>query len=420
MTETDVTQLLFERMQKQPALASLESNVSSMISQLRDPTKGTRELVNPLLSDVALSQRVLRLANSPMYSAMSQGVKSMTSAVSILGSEVLLHLVLSATVMSAADLEDDDALMANVLAGEVARKAAVRNHEDVCIAVLLYDLGVIMASSYLPDHLAACRLAIAGGTPPEEAERQTFGMTLRELGGRVAARWRLPREIVSVIDGSGDPELVGMARASHEIANGLLAGEGKLEQLLSRLPASCAQRIPTILAELEPRLDVFRHRFGQAAPASPEDAEVSSWESPEAIPESALRNFLDKHGAARILIFRLRENRFEVCAGAGESYPKLRQKLHVDLAGAPTAFHLAHRSNSEVFIEDLAKSATNVLPPGFWQLLPSTCSLVVLPIKKGSAAGLVYCDWESKHQSSLGLLAALRLFRNSVAQAFKH
>jgi HD-like signal output (HDOD) protein len=69
-----------------------------------------------------------------------------------------------------------------------------------------------------------------------------FGMTLQSLGAKVAERWRLPKDIVAIIDGSGNPELVEMAKASHGIANALLAGEADLESLLKQLPESVSEK----------------------------------------------------------------------------------------------------------------------------------------------------------------------------------
>src|SRR6476620_7114142 len=98
-----------------------------------------------------------------MYAPSCKSADSVFAAVSILGADAVLHLVLGTAVVTAAELEDDESLSKVLFSAELARNVCTQRSEDVSIAALMYDLGSLMADRHLPQEMAAIQQAVASG-----------------------------------------------------------------------------------------------------------------------------------------------------------------------------------------------------------------------------------------------------------------
>jgi HD-like signal output (HDOD) protein len=119
-----------------------------------DPDSTCDQLADVVRLDVPLSAKVLRLANSPYYTAGTQAIADIRGAVSILGFETIKQLAICISVATNLVREgarrqggvDYRALWRHsVAAGVVAKRLAVltgdENPEEAFTAGLLHDLG---------------------------------------------------------------------------------------------------------------------------------------------------------------------------------------------------------------------------------------------------------------------------------------
>ena len=412
---------LFAAMQSSRGLPILETTVTAVLGSLHDVKKGNRDVVNHILEDVALTHKVLKLANSAMYAPFAKDTSSISSALNILGADALLHVVLSAAMVTAVGLEDAESLSKALLASELARSVCPDRLEQISIAALMYDLGRLMAAKFLPEEMAEIDARIDSGIDSDSAESSILGMTLQQIGIEVATRWKLPAEIISVIDGTGDPAIVEVARFSVSVS--CLIHDGNVDEVnkrVSELDVPGLER--SKLAGLIKRKVEEIATKAKPIQTAPQDSTLAVLlaglieEKRGTIEELAGAMFptlTRSLEASHCLLFSpMKSGEYSVCYGYGKGIDELRSKLRISADFKPTAFHAAIKNNIDVSIADVSKLNASALPEKFSTLLPKVTKFLILPIAKVRVFGLVYLDWETDKEFGKVDLAAIRELRD--------
>ena len=248
---------VWRRMNESGGFPALSSAVQQIVEALENDNRSNDALSHAVLSDFSLTQKVLRLANSAMYASIAKNVTTVSHALMILGAEAVGRLALGAKVISSmselgqqsqgAEQELAQSILAGSVAGEVVSRLKVANGEEGVVCALLYRLGKLLVTFFLPDHWRRIQQLVKAGRAEEEAARTVLNLTYRELGTEVARKWRLPEKIVNVL--SLDPRAEGadpavapdwitsLTRFSNEAA-GMMSNGGadpeKMEQLAAR------------------------------------------------------------------------------------------------------------------------------------------------------------------------------------------
>jgi len=159
------------------------------------------ELHEALSADPSFSSEILRIANSPLYPAMSQ-VKSLTQASMLLGFERLKGIVVSLGARSyLTDLLHVPVLRAcwrHSLACALIAEEATANQAsgyDAYTAGILHDIGRIALAAVLPGPYASLLENVENSAAILEQERDSFGIDHCEAGRRLVVAWRLPQEL---------------------------------------------------------------------------------------------------------------------------------------------------------------------------------------------------------------------------------
>ena len=183
------------------------------LCQREEPDMG--EIAKLIGSDPALSAKLLRLTNSPMYGLKCQ-VRTVSHAICLLGLSAVRPLALSFSLVKGLQTRDRKTLMwfwkRSLLSAVAARELAVvtncRLGEEAFLGALLQDIG-ILALRQLPgtDYLNLARPGIRHAELAE-IERKLFGEDHASLGAWLAERWKLPASLCTVIAGSHAPERI--------------------------------------------------------------------------------------------------------------------------------------------------------------------------------------------------------------------
>ena len=183
-----------------PGLLRLES-------RLRVGDASARELARLVEGSPALAARVLRLANSAMFSPI-EPVLNLPRAVAMIGNVVLRQLVLTALVMlrgagnrsprqiQAADRVMGDSIRSAVIARHLASLSGLAQPDDAFAAGLVHDLGQIYVLDAVGDTYAEYLLKLAGDL---RAESELAGTTHVEVGAALAQDWQLPKPLEVVL-----------------------------------------------------------------------------------------------------------------------------------------------------------------------------------------------------------------------------
>ena len=233
-------QRILRRMNESGGFPALDHSVARIVEALELGEEDTTPLVNAVLADVSLTQKVLRLANSAMYAPMGRNVSTVSHALMVLGFEAVGHLALGVKLIGAmgelspaspsAEHELARSLLAGSVAGTIAGRSGAVNGEMGVVCSLLHRIGRLLAAFYLPEEWREIQAAVATGVDEDDAARTVLGMALDELGMEMARQWRLPGRIVRTMDTrasapteEGDEWLRALTRFSDRSAQ-LLAG----------------------------------------------------------------------------------------------------------------------------------------------------------------------------------------------------
>lgn len=125
-----------------------------------DPNSTMGDLAEVLKLDPAISARLLRIVNSPIYGFPKQ-IDTISRAVSLLGTQAIIDLVTATTIgktfagvpvqlMDVSKFWHRSVLCA-LLAGKIAKSCGIKDSERFFIEGLLRDLGHYVLYQYAPE-----------------------------------------------------------------------------------------------------------------------------------------------------------------------------------------------------------------------------------------------------------------------------
>lgn len=200
--------------------------------------------------DPAIAGKVLKVANSAMYAAAGT-ISSIPRAVNMLGVTTLRSIVVSVAYQQvtkhspSAPLFDIKQLWAHsfataVAARKIAECGATELREQMYLAGLLHDIGILMLDRMAPGALnKIIEAARKHGITMSSVERQVVGFDHAELGGIVAKNWGFAPCMVDAIRYHHDPEAAQESPIPACIvcvANDIVLGAGLLNQAAAGTP----------------------------------------------------------------------------------------------------------------------------------------------------------------------------------------
>jgi putative nucleotidyltransferase with HDIG domain len=176
----------------------------------------TRDLLDTIDHDPALTARILRTANSPFF-AQTRSVTSVGRAVLVLGMTMVRNLTLGltvwdATASSVAPQHGHTLWAHSVAVAHAAQHLALRTRScagpDAFTAGLLHDVGKLVLAKQFPDAYRPILVRTAATPVPPDLERAAVGLDHAEVGALLFDRWRLPKVLVDAVVHHHDAHLV--------------------------------------------------------------------------------------------------------------------------------------------------------------------------------------------------------------------
>jgi HD-like signal output (HDOD) protein len=438
---------LWRRMSERGDFPALTQSVRGLIDALHDEGSNSAKLADTVMSDVALTQKVLKLANSAMYASFGGEVSTVTHAIAILGHDALGHLAVGVKLLDSlrhVDPQEEGAqreLARAMLAASVAKgmveRMGVRDGEDGVVASLLHRLGSLLVAFYLPELWRSIQVHLHGGRSEEEAAQAVLGLSFAELGTEIARRWRLPAVLAQAMHPAPEPEagvpstranwlraVAGFSHAAGEVLAQPVEAQAAALQILAEKysgafgmdPAALAQAALEVVQEAvvkEPVLEALmagevETRPG-GKPASAERQLQSDLSDISAIVQNqcrltdALNMVLEAMyrslGLRRALAF-LRNpaaGTYRAAVGFGMARGASLGQMEFPEAYRPDVFHVALAKATDIFIENArAASIAAHIPAWYRERLPEARAFILLPlVRDGKPLGLLYGDWEA-------------------------
>lgn len=248
--------------EKSGKLPSLPKAALELLETFKASEPDPKRVIRAIESDAALCARTLRLANSPYYSR-GKSVSGASSALMVLGLSQARAVALAAAVASlGAQARGLDvrrfamlSALASMGAGALAERVGV-HPSQARAAGLLKPIGMVLMRQARPKELmeldermdAFCAQRIG-------EEQELWGVGWERLSLRLAERWGLPEEILSLMGDQGVGGALGslaVRAALRQMAPAECQAEFDQEQSLPRWAAALnvetpwAWEIPTV------------------------------------------------------------------------------------------------------------------------------------------------------------------------------
>lgn len=185
-------------------------HIAALVIQIaNNPDAGARELKAAMEIDAALTTRVLRCVNSSAY-GLQRKISNLQQAISYLGVNAVRNLAVTASVShlfrkdQGCGFYSRKALWRHLVAvGICARLIALRIRssifEDVYLAGLLHDIGIILEDQHVHPHFVSVIESLQAEKSLVEIEIARNGFAHTTLGAEVARNWKMPNGIVDSI-----------------------------------------------------------------------------------------------------------------------------------------------------------------------------------------------------------------------------
>ncbi|TCW86818.1 histidine kinase [Burkholderia sp. SRS-46] len=203
LPRTALLDKLWARMNERGDFPLLSESLRATMAAMKNDDLDFTALVRVVLSDFALTQKVLRLANSAMYMAFGGNITTVTRALMVLGMDAVGHLVVGLKLVDHfhqstprridAKLELNRALLSGCVARKLTEHADLRAGEEAVVCTLMRQVGKLLVVCYLDSEWDRIRRR-AAELHGDEATAcvDVLGVGFDEIGLEAAARWRLP------------------------------------------------------------------------------------------------------------------------------------------------------------------------------------------------------------------------------------
>jgi HD-like signal output (HDOD) protein len=186
---------------------ALGSAIARVVQMATSDDKGTHDLAHYVLSDVALTQRILRLANTVRYrTAAGTSVTTVSRAISLLGFDNVRTVALAMLLIDAlassehaysVRVELEASLCASIVGREMARHSFYQGAEEASIGALFKNLGALLVASHEHERYLEIQALVstARHTLPQAAQ-MILGSSFEALSEAVLSEWKIPDVIM--------------------------------------------------------------------------------------------------------------------------------------------------------------------------------------------------------------------------------
>jgi HD-like signal output (HDOD) protein len=440
-------ELLWERVRRRGDMPGFTKAINAILGAMRGEDEREFSMTQTVLTDPVLTQKVLRLANSGMYAAFGQRVNTVSKAVMVLGTEAIGHLALGLKLVEeltkstpddlGAQVEMEKAVLAGMVAQQVAGGLPRVDAEEAVVCSILHTLGRMMVTFYLPEQWARLRAAGAGGE--QAAAPAQLGLSLEDIGRATAEHWGLPKNLVAGMRTVEPGEHAEPASHSDWLA-ALSTMSAQCAEALWNDDEAGAARVAQLAAGFAPLLGVDGSRILEAVERARVNAASELTVAPLSKPMEKQARMLaakrQREAGARLLaegvadmreaadtihagqmvsmaletvqqglvfsrafafLHNRRDQRYSARLGIGTDARAILPQLVFEANGSPDVFHAALNSDRVIFIENAHEPKFMSKLPNWWlaNLSDARC-FVILPLcSNGQPAGFIYGEWSA-------------------------
>ncbi len=201
------------------SLPSLPTVALKIIDLANDPNADIGSVCKYIALDPALSSKILKTANSPLYKSRREST-NIRQAVSILGTHTVIVISLSFSLANtfmksplqcSTAFDNDNYWRRSIASGLASRalgeKLGLKCLDDLFLAGLLQEIGILAFSAIMPDEYNPVFSSASDHDDLLKKEREIFGIGHDEIGYALLNQWHIPDYIaMSCIASHSQPQ----------------------------------------------------------------------------------------------------------------------------------------------------------------------------------------------------------------------
>lgn len=197
-----------------------------IIEVVKNPEIEIDDVVGILTLDPALSAKILRLANSPLY-ANAKNVGNLQKAIMLIGLNGILSLALSFSLVRSMRREQDvgldhgkfwrRALISGSVGLALGRACNRLDPEELFMAAFIQDIGMLVLDQVEPSLYAHPNFDQLSHQSISAHEREHFGADHASVGSWFLQQWNFPDSLLMAIQNSHDSKDVQIQTESKNL-----------------------------------------------------------------------------------------------------------------------------------------------------------------------------------------------------------
>ncbi len=206
-------------------IQSLPPVAMKVLQLMNNECSSVTELEKIISMDQAFSTRLLRIANSPYY-GRGRRVDTVSTAIILIGFNTMKSLVIAASLK---DLHRkfglfeqrlwEHSLGVSIAASLIATETKMLQPEEALVAGLIHDVGKTVLNNSIPESYSlVIERAYEEGLPFLELEEQMLGFNHCNVGGLIARKWKLPKNLEVVIEYHHSETFPAFEESNFEVA----------------------------------------------------------------------------------------------------------------------------------------------------------------------------------------------------------
>ncbi|BCB96434.1 metal-dependent phosphohydrolase [Dissulfurispira thermophila] len=188
-------------------IPSLPTVAMKVLQLMQSDYSSINELEKIISHDQAFSTRLLRIANSPYY-GRGRSIDTVSTAIVLIGFNTMKNLVVAASLK---DIHRkfglfeqklwEHSLGVSIAASIIAMETKLVQSEEALVAGLIHDVGKTVLNNSLPERYAVIvERVYEEGLPFIEVENDMLGFNHCNVGGLIARKWKLPKNLEVVME----------------------------------------------------------------------------------------------------------------------------------------------------------------------------------------------------------------------------
>lgn len=295
-------EFLMLRMRHKGDLPAFSRHIAEINSKLASLTainySSVGDLAQIILQDFSLTNKLLKVVNSALYSTLSGKVTTISKAIFLLGFDKVRMISAALLVFDhlqnkaqAKELKEMAvaSFMSGLIAAGVAETTKRGEKEEAFICAMLHNLGKMLVICYLPEEYEEIKNQMdQKGFGEDLASKAVLGVAYSDLGMAVSRSWNFPDKIVRSME-YPPPGVIGPPKTEEEIlriissysnellANVLRAEEVSRAEALSDLSKRYQNSIPFRVEQMETLIDSAVERIDDYSDISRADQTVGAF-----------------------------------------------------------------------------------------------------------------------------------------------